>query len=238
MTGEQSPPPAALSFQVPSEFHEVPLAIGADQDVLYEDLRRFARGYWGEQEELEPLRALTEAMYAANADQLVAGGAIYNALGIFPLGDSTDGSEPPERISRATLTISVREMENPDPYLTTAGILETLDNATENGEAAEVLPIDLPAGPAVVRVAGSRATWDLPEGEHERFFVHIEVWMPFPGEDRLLLLSLSTPDTQDFQHYQAVLADIADTIAFGEPEVSGSGTADTAASAVSPFASY
>ncbi|MER8059158.1 MULTISPECIES: hypothetical protein [unclassified Streptomyces] len=238
MTGEQTAPPPAVRFQVPAGFHEVPLGIDADDEVLYEQLRLFARDYWGEQEDLEPLRGLTEAMYAANAEQLVAGGTVYNALGIFPMGGSPDGgSGPPERISRATLTISVREVDNPDPHLTAAGIAETLDKAMGTGEPTEVQPIVLPAGPAVVRVAGARAMWDLPEGEHERFFVHVEVWMPFPEDDRLLLLSLSTPDTQDFYHYQAVLADIADTIAFGEPDVAESGPT-AAGPTVSPFTSY
>lgn len=48
--------------------------------------------------------------------------------------------------------------------------------------------------------------------------MRIEVWMPFPQENRLLLLCLSTADAQDIYHYQAVLADIADTITFGDAE--------------------
>lgn len=227
--------PPGFRFQVQSEFHAVPLGIGEDEDVYDEQLEQFARDYWGEREELEPLRALTAAMYEANAQDLVAGGAVYNALGIFPIGGSPDGSEPPERISRATLTVSVREMENPDPHLTAAGIAEVLDKGAGNGEAGEVLPVTLPAGPAVVRVVGSRAVWDLPEGEQEQFFVRIEVWLPFPDEDRLLLLCLSTPDVQDLYHYQAVLADIADTVSFGEADAPA---ADEAPDAPSPFSSY
>ncbi|WP_330459289.1 hypothetical protein OIB37_21850 [Streptomyces sp. NBC_00820] len=252
--------PPAFRFRVGPEFHAVPLGIGDDEDAFDEHMRAFARDYWGDGEELEPLRRLTAAMYTANAENLVAGGAVYNALGIFPVGGSADGTEPPERISRATLTVSVRELDNPDPYLTAAGIAELLDKAADGGEGGEVQPVTLPAGPAVVHIAGSRAVWELPEGdqpgqerdpgqepdpgqEQERFFVRIEVWLPFPDDDRLLLLCLSTADVQDLFHYQAVLADIADTITFGEAAeaaVAEAAVADPtpAGAAASPFTAY
>lgn len=229
-------PAAALSFAVQPEFHAVPLGIGEDEDAVDERLRRFARDYWGEREDLEPLRGLTRAMYAANAQTLVAGGAVYHALGFFPIGGTADGSEPPERISRASLTVSVRELDNPDPHLTAAGIAEALDKDPAGGE---VQPVTLPAGPAVVRVAGSRAVWELEEGEHEQYFVRIEVWLPVPGEDRVLLLCLSTPDVQDLFRYQAILADIADTVAFGDTGAGGPAPVTAGAGASpSPFASY
>ncbi|MER7106450.1 hypothetical protein [Streptomyces sp. NPDC000229] len=239
MAADSDGGPSAFRFQVQPEFHAIPLGIGDDEDAFGEQLRRFARDYWGEREDLEPLRRLTAAMYSANAPGLVAGGAVYNALGIFPIGGTSDGSKPPERVSRATLTVSVRDLDNPDPYRTAAGIAEVLDKASEGGEAGEVQPITLPAGPAVVRIAGSRAVWELPEGDQERFFVRIEVWLPFPEDDRLLLLCLSTADVQDLFHYQAVLADIADTITFDESDAPT--PADTAASVsppLSPFGSY
>lgn len=205
----------AFRFQVQSEFHPIPLGLGVDEETFDEQIREFARDYWGEQEDLEPIRRFTAAMYSANSQQLAADGTVYHALGIFPIGGTADGSQPPERISRGTLTVSVQDLDNPSPHLAAAGIAETLDKGEESGE---VQLIDLPAGPAVVHVAGSRAVWDLPDGEQERFFVRIEVWMPFPQENRLLLLCLSTADAQDIYHYQAVLADIADTITFGDAE--------------------
>jgi len=204
--------PTAFRFRVGPEFHAVPL----DEDAV-DEMRRFAHDYWGEREELAPLRALTEALYEENARMLTEGGAVYNALGVFPL----DGT--PERVGRATLTVGVRELDNPDPLLTATGIARTLERS---GEAQL---ISLPAGPAVVHITGSRAVWDLPEGEREQYFVRVEVWLPFPAEDRLLLLCLSTPDVQDLRHYQAVLADIAGTVAFGEP---------APVTLVSPFGSY
>ncbi|MFI0240960.1 hypothetical protein [Streptomyces sp. NPDC016845] len=282
MTTAPEPGPApAFRFQVQPEFHEIPLGLGADTAAHDEQLRQFARDYWGEAEELEPLRRMMAVLYGVTAEDLTAGGGVYQALGIFPIGGTADGVEPPERYSRATLTVSVRELANPDPYISAAGIAELLDKSAESGE---VQPIVLPVGPAVVHIAGTRAVWDLPAqpaepdaatgpatsvspvgttgaadsadtagpadaasaagpadaagpagiastagtavtagpagspspAEQERFFVRIEVWLPFPDEDRLLLLCLSTPDTQDLFHYQAVLADIADTIAFGE----------------------
>ncbi|MHC5903154.1 hypothetical protein ACVNF4_04460 [Streptomyces sp. S6] len=187
-------------FRVGPEFHAVPLDEGTQ-----DEMRKFARDYWGEREELAPLHALTEALYEENARILTEGGAVYNALGVFPV------EATPSRISRATLTIGVRELDNPDPLLTATGITRTLE---QSGEAQLIA---LPAGPAAVHIAGSRAVWELPEGEQEQYFVRVEVWLPFPAEDRLLLLCLSTPDVQDLRHYQAVLADIADTVAFGEP---------------------
>ncbi|MEU0069610.1 hypothetical protein ABZ027_08710 [Streptomyces sp. NPDC006332] len=216
------------------EFHAIPLGVGEDEDAFEDQMRQFARDYWGEREALEPLRELTRAMYTANAQNLVEGGTVYNALGIFPVGGSADGSRPPERVSRAALTLGVRDLDNPDPHLTAAGIAETLDKAGQGGEAQL---IQLPAGPAVVHVAGARAVWETPEGDQERFFVRIEVWLPVSGEDRLLLLCLSTADAQDLFHYQAVLSDIADTLTFGDTEAENPGAVGEAAPS-SPFGSY
>ncbi|MEU6395100.1 hypothetical protein [Streptomyces sp. NPDC046939] len=254
MTAAPEPGPGpAFRFQVQPEFHEIPLGIDADPAAFDEQLRGFARDYWGDAEELDPLRRLMAALYGVTAQDLTAGGAVYQALGVFPIGGTADETEPPERYSRATLTVSVRELENPDPHVSAAGIAEVLDKSAESGE---VQPIVLPAGPAVVHIAGTRAVWDLPaqsgdpcdpagaadpapaEGEQERFFVRIEVWLPFPDEDRLLLLCLSTPDTQDLFHYQAVLADIADTITFGDQAPTASADAATAKPAASPIAAY
>ncbi|MFI6439470.1 hypothetical protein [Streptomyces sp. NPDC050759] len=206
---------AAFRFQVQPEFHPIPLGIGVDEETFDEKMREFARAYWGEREELEPIRRFTAAMYAVNSQQLAAEGTVYNALGVFPIGGTADGSHPPERVSRCTLAVSVRDLDNPDPDVSAVGIAETLDKGESAGE---IQLVTLPAGPAVVHVAGSRAVWDLPDGEQERFFVRIEIWMPFPGDDRLLLLCLSTADVQDLFHYQAVLADIADTITFDDVE--------------------
>lgn len=209
--------PAAFRFQVQPEFQPVPLDPGAGaaagDEVLDERMRDFARAYWGEAEEREPLRAFTAALYGVNSAQLAADGTVYHALGFFPVGGTADGSQPPERVSRCTLTVGVRDLDNPDPHLTAAGIAETLDRA---GDGGEVQLVTLPAGPAVVRVAGSRAVWQLPDGEQERFFLRVEVWLPFPEDDRLLLLCLSTADVQDLYRYQAILADIADTVTFGD----------------------
>jgi hypothetical protein len=206
---------AAFGFQVQPEFHPIPLGAGVDEEAFGEQMREFARDYWGEKEELEALRRFTAAMYGVNSQQLAAGGTVYHALGIFPIGGTADSAQPPERVSRCTLTASVRDLDNPAPHVAAVGIAETLDRGKDTGE---VQLVTLPVGPAVVHVAGSRAVWDLPDGEQERFLVRIEVWIPFPVDDRLLLLCLSTADVQDLFHYQAVLADIADTVTFGDAE--------------------
>ncbi|MFC8671134.1 hypothetical protein [Streptomyces griseorubiginosus] len=215
MIRDQESASAAVHFRVQPEFHPIPLGAGVDEETLDEQMREFARQYWGDQDELEPVRRLTSAIYGVNSRQLAAGGTVYQALGVFPVGGTADGSQPPERVSRCTLTVSVRDLDNPAPHLAAVGIAETLAQGRASGE---VQPVTLPAGPAVVHVAGSRAVWERADGEHERFFVRVELWLPFPAEDRLLLLCLSTADVQDLFHYQAVLADIADTIVFGDSE--------------------
>lgn len=213
----------AFRFRVQQQFHEIPLALGVDEEVLDERMRDFARDYWGEGEELEPVRRMFAALHAANAQQLALEGVVYQALGIFPIGGTADGSQPPERISRCSLLVSVRELDNPNPELTAAGIAESLTRSDDGGETHLVT---LPAGPAVVHVAGSRAVWDLPEGKQERYFVRIEVWLPFPDDDKVLLMTLSTADCEDLFRYQAVLADIAETVTFGdaEPDEAGQDT--------------
>ncbi|KQV95527.1 hypothetical protein ASD08_13610 [Streptomyces sp. Root369] len=223
---------AAFGFQVQPDFRPIPLGIGVDEETFGEQMREFARDYWGEQEELEPIRRFTAAMYGVNSQQLAAGGTVYHALGIFPIGGAADGSQPPERVSRCTLTASVRDLDNPAPHIAAAGIAETLDRSKDTGE---VQLVTLPAGPAVVHIAGARAVWELPDGEQERFLVRIEVWIPFPGDDRLLLLCLSTADVQDLFHYQAVLADIADTITFGDADEGLSSVSGAVARQARPF---
>lgn len=221
-SGPEEEGAAAFRFEVQPEFHEVPLGIGLDEDTFTERMRAYARDYWGDREDWEPLRRMFTAVHAANAQQLAADGVVYQALGIFPIGGTADGTQAPERVSRCTLLISVRELDNADPALAAAGIVETLASTNDGGEAQLVT---LPAGPAVVNVAGSRAVWTLPDGEQERFFVRIELWLPFPQENRMLLFCLSTSDAQDLFHYQAVLADIADTVSFAGTE---DGTGDGA----------
>lgn len=205
----------AFRFQVQSEFHEIPLGTGTGESAFDARMAAFASDYWGDQEEREPLRVLTAGMYGANSRQLASEGAVYNAMGVFPVGGSEDGSEPPERVSRCTLLASVQDLDNPDPMIAAAGIAETLARSEDGGD---VLPVRLPAGPAVVHVAGTRMVWELPDGGQERFAIRIELWLPFPDEDRVLLMSLSTADVQDLYMYQAILADIADTITFGQGE--------------------
>ncbi|GAA3169498.1 MULTISPECIES: hypothetical protein [Streptomyces] len=216
---------AAFRLQVQPEFHAIPLGLGQGEEAFDEQMRQFARDYWGEEEEREPLRKLTTALYSTNSQELAAGGTVYNAFGVFRIAGSDDEEQPSERISRASLTISVRDLDNTNADLAAAGIAETLEQGQGSGE---VQLISLPAGPAVVHIAGSRAVWELSDGEHERHFVRIEIWMPFPDEDRLLLLCLSTADVQDLFFYQSVLADVADTITFGESEEPDSGTSPQA----------
>ncbi|MGA5584557.1 hypothetical protein ACPCIY_26145 [Streptomyces thermodiastaticus] len=231
--GDGSP---GLHFQIPSEFHEIPLAIGNDESAHERQLEQFAQGYWGGRDDLAPLRELTKTLYAVTTQDLVAGGTVYSAFGIYPMGGDLNGSQPPERISRATLTISVREMENPDPYFTAAGIAETLEKAPDT-EGSEVQPVSLRAGPAVVRIVGSRMVWELQEGDLERFSVRIEVWLPFPHDDKVLLLCMSTPDVEDLLHYQGILADIANSVRFGEDSPTNQQVTPSSSGA-SPFSSY
>ncbi|MFI5757333.1 hypothetical protein [Streptomyces sp. NPDC051569] len=184
-----------------------------DEETLDEQMRTFSRAYWGEREEWEPLRRVFAAMQTANSQQLAADGAIYQAMGIFPRAGTADDSTVSERVSHCTLLVSIRDIDNPDPGVAAAGVAETLSRTDDGGEAQLIA---LPAGPAVVHIAGQRVMWRLDEGERERFLVRIEVWIPFPAENRLLLLCLSTSDVGDLHLYQAVLADIADTVTFGD----------------------
>ncbi|MFK4103437.1 hypothetical protein ACI2L1_25840 [Streptomyces sp. NPDC019531] len=207
--------PPAFRFQVQPEFHGIPLGVGTDEAAFDAQMAAFARDYWGGQEEREPLRALTAALYGTNSQHLASEGAVYSAMGVFPVGGGADGTEPPARVSRCTLLVSVQDLDNPDPVLAAAGIAETLARGKDSGD---VLPVRLPAGPAVVHLSGTRMVWELPDGGQERFAIRIEVWLPFPDENRVLLMSLSTADVQDLYMYQAILADIADTVAFGEVE--------------------
>jgi hypothetical protein len=225
----------AFRFDVPQEFHRVPLGIEEDGETLTNEaaldsrMREFSTAFWGDAAEREPLRRLMAAAETANAEQLRESGAVYHAMGVFPIGGTADGTQRPERVSRCNLLVSVRAVDNPGPHMAAAGISETLERAEDGGEVHQ---IDLPAGPAVVHLAAQRMVWSFGEtaGQEgridghdvERYALRIEVWLPFPDQDRLLLLCLSTTDTQDLFLYQGVLAEIAESITFGGDELPAS----------------
>lgn len=209
----EGPERTAVSFQVQREFHEVPLGIEGDTDTLDQQMREFAEAYWGAHEGRKPVRDLFAAAQTANSEQLAADGVLRHFMGVFPVAETTtDGAERAERISRCTLLVSVRDIDNHDPEVSAVGIAKVLSAGDKDG----VQLVSLPVGPAVVRIAGSRAVWDIAGGAKERYLIRIELWVPFPEEDRLLLCCLSTSHVEDLVLYQGVLSEIADTISFGD----------------------
>ncbi len=72
-------------------------------------------------------------IHTANVQQIASSGAIYHAMSIFPIGGTPDGSDP-QRISRCMLLVSTRELDNPDPAVSAAGIVEALSRMDDGGE--------------------------------------------------------------------------------------------------------
>ncbi|TSB22437.1 hypothetical protein [Streptomyces benahoarensis] len=208
-------------FRVPQGFHEVPL--GVTPEAHAELLQEFAREYWGQGAELEPLRAMTGALYGAARQALAAQGVRYQAVGVFPRREFVEGrtgipgeeGEPLPYV-RNTLLATVRDLNSPDQDLAAAGIAELLFRQYPDDE---VVRVSLPAGPAVLHLAASRLLWGGPDTPDQlagtvRTTVRLELWIPFPSGDRILLLALTTPDTGDLDTHQALLAEVASTVEF------------------------
>ncbi|MFG2227680.1 hypothetical protein [Streptomyces sp. NPDC048644] len=223
-TSSDAPDVPMFRFRVPHGFHEVPL--GVTPEAHAQLLQEFAQDYWGDDEGLAPLRAMTGALYGAARHALAAQGVRYQAVGIFPRAADTqrdgeheepsDEQDKPLPYARNSLLAAVHDLESRDPDLAAAGIAETLFRQHPDDE---VVRVDLPAGPAVLHAAASRLLWDGPDAPEQladtvRTTARLELWIPFPSGDRILLLTLTTPDTEDLDTHQALLAEVAGTVEF------------------------
>lgn len=110
------------------------------------------------------------------------------------------------------LTLNAVELPGDDPRVVAAGICKVLID--EGPADAEVMPLALPAGPAVGRVRRRvlRAGSD-PEGDAQRMEVGIvDVHVVVPGENVLLVLDVVCPTPATFEEHAAMAGTVARSI--------------------------
>lgn len=108
-----------------------------------------------------------------------------------------------------------------DPYVVTAHVLlsvsppvDGLDDvrAGLTGRGAEVVPVDLPAGPGVLATARTEVrdpSWDRPVPAHSRRYA-----VPVPGTPTMAILSFLTPNLDLADQFDEVFDAVARTLSF------------------------
>ncbi len=185
-------PPSTVSLRLPDEWVEVdprePDVVGtlAAKAGIAEGNRELAVAL------LAPL-AVRLGRLAATGDVILAG---FYADAV----ELDDGSPPLILTAQVLLAMS--------PPVGGADLLAEL----LGGDGVEVLPVDLPAGEAVL-VSGTTEVddpiWNAPAPAHlRRYFV------PVPGMSRMAALSFLTPNVDLAEHFDEVFDAIARTLAF------------------------
>jgi hypothetical protein len=194
-----------VRFRWPPAFHSLPVAPGDSADRLlavlfphtpeYDEVRAAARTFWGS----------------------LAG--IQRDAGIFAAGLCNGRLD--ERVTGAYVSLSLVPLDYESAEVAALGMHGVLAGATEDAdevggvlrEGTYVVGVRLPAGPAVVttelREVGAGPT--VPVGV-------LQVRLPAPGYQALLVVTLMTPALEDFTAYCQDGAALAASVRFLPPD--------------------
>ncbi|MGH3760781.1 hypothetical protein [Actinophytocola sp.] len=127
-------------------------------------------------------------------------------------------AEHPE--AAAMLVLAVREVPAPRSGMRTAEVVEGMAEALRREQPhAAVESRELAGGPAVVlRRAG---TFRFPEHPAPVDTVDIQVLIPTPDLDEVVVLDVSTGHVGHWPEFAAVALAVAETVRFTRPEISG-----------------
>jgi hypothetical protein len=198
-------PLPGVRFRWPPAFHPLPVGPDGSADRLlavlfpptpdYDEVRAAARSFWGALGGLQ------------HGHGIVAAGLCNGRLG--------------ERLTGAYVSLSLVPLDYGSAEVAALGMQESLAGATDDADevggvlrdGAYVVGVRLPAGPAVVttelREVGAEQT--VPAGV-------LQVRMPAPGYQALLMITLMTPVLEDFTAYCEDGAALASSVRFVPPE--------------------
>jgi hypothetical protein len=194
-----------VRFRWPPGFHPLPVGPGGSADRLlavlfpttpeYDEVRAAAREFWS-------------ALATVQQDSGIVAAGLCNAR--------LDG-----RITGAYVSLALVPLDYESAEIAAIGMHEVLAGATEDADAVGgvlrngtyVVGVRLPAGPAVV----TTEVHDVGTGPTVPVGV-LQVRMPAPSHQALLVITLMTPALEDFTAYCEDGAALAASVRFGQPD--------------------
>lgn len=192
------PARVVVRADLPEDVHEVPLSPGPEGDAAVAEtlLRALHPGWYDASGALtaaaEPYVGALRERYVRVSATRRASGALLTAV----CGGLLDGE-----YSASLLTVHAVELAYDDPQVAVTGIGQVF--RAEGPADADVIPLALPAGPAVGRVhAGADGAATAEVGQVD---IHVAV----PDADTLLVLELVCPTLGSFEAHAALAGTVA-----------------------------
>lgn len=193
--------PASIQWQIPEEFSSLGLDLEAKERATY--LESMAEGIWAAGTDFQ--RGTVAYWHKEIADAATDDGILEAA---FCMLRTADG-----RVTTATLSIIAEPISSTGDIRTvTAGLVEALSDDPMN----EVIEVNSESGPVVLSLSGMQMTARQEEQDGAEpvtlDLAQATAYVPCLSVSQLVVLTLSTPDIQDFPDYVGVLASVTDSV--------------------------
>ncbi|SDP65403.1 hypothetical protein SAMN04487981_13135 [Streptomyces sp. cf386] len=185
-----------IEFESPEDFHEIPLML--PPDAFEAALQELALRIWPGGTEFQ--REVAAVAYGAMAEALEEDGTVHAAVGLF----ETEAGE----VSIANLLVRMDDMQLDEPDIVAASLQEMLSLE----EHRDVHRVDLSCGPAIVSFHAT----ELGGGQVQQpiTFAHVELYVPSPFGENLLVITMSTPSLAELPVYVGLMSRLGDTVRF------------------------
>lgn len=196
-----------VRVELPDAVHPVRLSSGAavDEGVADELVRAVHPGLFSPDGDVLPDVRDMVAAATARYRLLAALRRESGLLMVAVCAGFLDGA-----YSASTLTMAATSLDGDDPSVAAAGIARAL--VADGPPDAEVIPLALPAGPAVGRVR-RRAVHGEVAGESATLDIGlVDVHVPVSHAGALLVLELMCPTVDTFEAHAALAGEVARTI--------------------------
>lgn len=187
-----------IEFAPPEDFHDLPLLL--PPEAFDAALLGLAAKIWSGGTAFQ--REATAMAYGQMVQALEADGTLYAAVGLF----ETEAEE----VSLANLLARVERARSDRPEIVAASLHETLSLEDHR----DVHRVDLNCGPAVVSFHATE--FGGGQVENSVAFAHIELYVPSPFGEDILIITLSTPSLAELPVYVGLMARLGDTIRFAK----------------------
>lgn len=186
----------AIRLDVPPDFHQVPLDPQTESRTAAQLKVVSALGL-SSPAQREAISLYLEAL----SIRLARGNVVGTAFCAVRLAG---------RPSTATLTVAVHETHPADPALVALGAAETMRRDTRF-DRVEVVAV---GGRPVVNATAERAAkaGEVPTGEVGATLREISVLVPMAGQPHAVMLTLSTPNLDDWETYRSLMLDICRSV--------------------------
>ncbi|GGQ74958.1 hypothetical protein [Kitasatospora griseola] len=191
-----------IRWVVPAQFHSLGVELPEQEREAH--LAEVAAEIWCGGTEFQ--RSTVASWYSDIAATAGEEGAVYSG---FLLAGTED-----DRVTVATLVIQADQADTADADTVAAAIQDMLSLDPAN----EVFRVPAPVGPVVVAVAGSLAEVDDEFGNKAKLeLAQASAYIPVPGADTLVTMTISTPMLIDFPEYVTMLAGLVETVVYDRP---------------------